>query len=58
MADNKTLRAPQDASRIALGEDYEVRYWTEKFGVSRERLEQAVEAVGNSATAVEEHVKR
>ncbi|MEC7933802.1 MAG: DUF3606 domain-containing protein [Pseudomonadota bacterium] len=58
MADNKTLRAPQDASRIALGEDYEVRYWTAKFGVSRERLEQAVKAVGNSAAAVEEHLKR
>lgn len=55
MADNKTLRGPQDRSRIALGEDYEVAYWTERFGVSRERLEQAVEAVGNSAEAVEQH---
>lgn len=57
MADNKTLRSPQDASRIALGEDYEVRYWTGKFGVSREQLEQAVKAVGNSADAVEKHLK-
>lgn len=57
MADDKTLRAPQDASRIALGEDYEVDYWTGKFGVSRERLEEAVRAVGNGADAVERHLK-
>ena len=37
MSDDTSLRAPQDASRIAMGEDYEVRYWTNKFGVSRER---------------------
>jgi hypothetical protein len=57
MSDNKELRAPQDASRIAMGEDYEVRYWTNKFGVSREELQRAVDAVGNSAAAVEQHLK-
>jgi len=57
MADDKTLRGPQDASRIALGEDYEVDYWTGKFGVTRERLEAAVKAVGNSAAAVEARLK-
>lgn len=57
MADDQTIRGPQDASRIALGEDYEVDYWTGKFGVTRERLEAAVKAVGNSAAAVEQHLK-
>ena len=57
MADDKTLRSPQDRSRIALGEDYEVRYWSEKFGVGKDRLEEAVKAVGNSAEAVERHLK-
>ena len=57
MVDEKTLRSPQDRSRIALGEDYEVRYWTQKFGVSRERLEGAIKAVGNSASAVEQYLK-
>jgi hypothetical protein len=41
-----------------MGEDYEVDHWTGKFGVSRERLQQAVDAVGNSASAVEEHLKK
>ncbi len=57
MADNKSLRSPQDSSRIAMGEDYEVAYWTDKFGVSREQLQRAVDAVGNSADAVERHLR-
>ena len=57
MADDKTLRTPQDSSRVALGEDYEVEYWTKKFGASRARLEAAVKAVGNGARAVEAHLK-
>lgn len=57
MSDDKNQRAPQDASRVAMGEDYEVRYWSERFGVSPDRLQQAVEAVGNSADRVEEYLK-
>lgn len=58
MSDNTSLRGPQDSSRIAMGEDYEVAYWTKKFVVTREELQQAVDAVGNSATAVEEYLRR
>jgi hypothetical protein len=58
MADNKAVRGPQDSARVAMGEEYEVTYWTGKFGVSRDKLQQAVDAVGNSAAAVEEHLKR
>lgn len=58
MADDKTLRSPQDRSRIALGEDYEVDYWTGKFGVTREQLQEAVGSVGNSAAAVEAYLAK
>lgn len=57
MADDKTLSGPQDSARVAMGEDYEVEYWTSKFSVSRERLQQAVDAVGNGADAVERYLK-
>lgn len=57
MADDKTLRSPQDASKISLSEDYEVAYWTKKFGVSADELLDAVKAVGNGADAVESHLK-
>ena len=52
MADDKKDRGPQDRARINLSEDYEVRYWMKKFGVSRAELEQAVAKAGQSAAAV------
>ena len=53
MADDLTKRQPQDASRISLSENWEVQYWTEKFGVSADTLKRAIAKVGNSAAAVE-----
>ena len=58
MSDDTKQRGSTDRSRIALGEEYEVRYWTEKLGVSREELERAVKAVGNSADRVREHLHK
>ena len=52
MADDKSKKGPQDRSRINLSEDYEVRYWCKKFGVTPDRLRQTVDKVGNSAAAV------
>jgi len=52
MVDDKTKRRPQDSSLISLSEDWEVDYWTERFGVSRDRLRAAVQEVGNSTDAV------
>lgn len=58
MADDKTSRGPQDRSRISLSEDYEVRYWTDKFGISKSQLEDVVKRVGPSASAVEQELRR
>jgi hypothetical protein len=52
VTDDKTQRAPQDANLISLTEDYEIEYWTEALGVTRERLAEAVRAVGHSAEKV------
>jgi hypothetical protein len=57
MADDPSKRGPQDRSRINTNEDYEVRYWSDKFGVSAEQLKAAVKKVGNSAEAVEREFK-
>lgn len=46
MTDDPSLRGPADGSRINVHEDHEVRYWTHRFGVTAERLEAAVKAVG------------
>ena len=57
MSDDKSQKAPQDASRININEDYELRYWTKKFGVTPERLKSAVSKVGVSASAVEAELR-
>jgi hypothetical protein len=57
MADDKTKTRPQDAKRIDVNEDYELRDWAKKFGVSPEKLKAAVKEVGTSADAVEKHLK-
>ena len=57
MADDPSKRGPQDRSRINTNEDYEVRYWSQKFGVSPQQLKAAVRKVGNSAKAVERELK-
>jgi hypothetical protein len=57
MSDDKTLRGPQDRTRIAMKEDYEVEYWTKHFGVSRGTLQAAVDAVGNGIEAVERQLR-
>lgn len=57
MADDKSNRGPADRSRINMHEDYEVRYWTGKFGCTKAKLQEAVNAVGNSAAKVEEWLK-
>jgi hypothetical protein len=51
MADDKTKTA-EDHQRIKVHEDYEVSYWTEALGVTRERLEQLVKDHGDRADGV------
>ena len=57
MADDKTLRGPADRTRINVNEDYELRYWSEKFGCSPEQLKEAVQAAGTNAEAVGKHLR-
>jgi len=57
MPDDRTKTSGQDRSRISLSEDYEVRDWAIKFGVTADELKAAVKAVGNDAAAVEAHLK-
>jgi len=57
MSDDLSNKGMQDRTRINTSEDYELRYWSEKFGVSQDRLKAVVKKVGNSAAAVEKELK-
>lgn len=46
MPDDLTKRRPQDSSKINVHEPYELNYWSDHFGVSKEKIKDAVRAVG------------
>ena len=56
--DYSNLIGRPDQEWINMGEDHEMVYWSNKFGVSVERLKSAVRAVGNSITTVEKYLLR
>lgn len=57
MSDDKTKTGGQDRKRISLEQDYEVRDWAAKFGVSADELRASVGRVGNMAEDVENDLK-
>ena len=56
MADNLTIRRPQDPKQINVHEAWEVEYWTKKWGITRAQLEAAVRAVGTQTEKVAKHL--
>jgi Protein of unknown function (DUF3606) len=58
MPDNKTKRAAQDATKINIREDYEVAYWTNKFGCTPQQLKDAVNKAGTGAEAVKKALSK
>jgi len=47
MADDKSKRDKRDRSRVAGGEDYEVRYLAKEAGITPEQARQLIKAYGN-----------
>ena len=56
--DDKTKIGSPDRDLINISENYEVEYWSKKFGVTAEQLKAAVKAVGNSAEAVKTRLNK
>ena len=53
MSDDKSRSGGQDRARISLSENYEVRDWAAKFGVTEKALRDAVGRVGDNADDVQ-----
>jgi hypothetical protein len=58
MSDSLKDRGPRDRSRIDVNESWELRYWSEKFGVSHDELKQVVGEVGDRVEDVERRLGR
>jgi hypothetical protein len=56
MADDPSKKARSDRDRINIDEEYELRYWSEKLGVSPEQLQSAVAKVGPMVKDVRDHL--
>jgi len=57
MSDDKS-KTGQDRKLVNTSEDYELRVWAKSLNTTPEKVKEAVAAVGNSADAVREYVKR
>jgi len=57
MADDPNNRGDGDRQRINVDQDHEVRYWSQKLGVTPDELRQAVRDVGPMAKAVEQRLR-
>lgn len=58
MSDDKNDVGQADRLRINVNEDYELQYWSNKFGVTAQRLRDAVDKVGVMAADVERELSR
>ena len=50
-------RTPADPNRVSLAEEWEVRWWCDKFGCTEVALRRAVEDVGPAAADLERKLK-
>ena len=57
MPDKLENRGGQDRTRINVKEGYELRDWSKKFGVTKDKLKEAVQPVGDQADKVEKYLK-
>jgi hypothetical protein len=58
MSDDKTDRGSPDRDRINVNQPHELRYWSEKFGVTPDELKQAVQDVGPTVAKVEQRLQQ
>jgi hypothetical protein len=53
MPDDPTKKGGPDRDRVNIHEEHEMRYWTERLGVSRDKLQDAVKKVGPMVDDIE-----
>ena len=56
MADDPSKKGRPDRDRINIHEAYELRYWSDKLGVSPEQIQSAVAKVGPKVEDVRDHL--
>ena len=55
MADDRSIRGGHDRLRVNMDQEYEARYWADKWGVSQQELRSAIASVGPMVSDLERH---
>lgn len=58
MSDNLKIRQPEDPKQINVHEDWELQYWSNKFGITKDQLRQAVQKVGTYVDDVKNYLNK
>jgi hypothetical protein len=58
MSDDLSNHGPRDRERVNVHEDWELNYWSKKFGVSKDQLKATAQKVGVMAKDVEKQLKK
>jgi hypothetical protein len=58
MADNKSKRGARDRGRVAGNEGYEVNYFANKHGITREQARNLIKKVGNNRDKLNKAAER
>ena len=56
--DRRGQPVPRDLKHVEIKTDLEVQYWSQRLQASRRQLEDAVEHVGHSVSAVTDYLDR
>ena len=58
MSDDTKDRGAQDRSRVAGDQEYEVRYFADKHGITLEQAQQLIDRHGNSREKLDEAARQ
>lgn len=58
MPDDKTKMDQRDRSRVAGGEDYEVRHFADKHGIPMDKARELIEKYGNDRETLDREAAR
>ena len=55
---DKDIRVPDDTTEVGLGEEWEMRYWCARYGVTEDELRACVVQAGTRADDVERYLRK
>ena len=58
MGHDAATQGERSQDRVSLDDERDVQYWTKRLGVTKEKLQRAVERAGPALASVEEYLDR